>query len=521
MTQRLAFSRALISVSDKTGVVELAERLVAAGVELVSTGSTAKLLRESGLPVVAVEAVTGFPESLDGRVKTLHPSIHGGILADLRLESHRNQLNELGIAPFNLVIVNLYPFRETVAAGASNTEIIEQIDIGGPALIRAAAKNHANVGVITSATQYPELFEELAAGGATAETLTRWASAAFSLTATYDAAIASWFQESLVPDSDSRFPETYLQSFSRIADLRYGENAHQRAALYQSQQHPVGIAAAEQLSGKEMSFNNYLDAEAALRCVLEFKDPAVAIMKHNNPCGIATADSAETRSLAEVYRAAHSTDPISAFGGVIALNREVDLQTATAIGDVFTEVVVAPGFSPEALAALREKKNLRLLRLPAGLKLPQLEARSISGGLLLQERDVPQVAPENWNLVAGAPATPQQLADLYFAWLACKSVKSNAILLASNLAAVGIGMGQVNRLDSCRLAVARAGSRAGGSVAASDAFFPFADGLEILIAGGVTAVVQPGGSIRDAEVIELAKAANLTMYFTGERHFLH
>lgn len=519
MTEPLRFSRALISVSDKTGIEELGRRLVAAGVEVISTGSTARQLRAAGLPVVSVEQVTGFPESLDGRVKTLHPSIHGGILADRRLESHRAQLAELGIAAFDLVIVNLYPFRETVAAGASSAQIIEQIDVGGPAMIRAAAKNHANVAVITNSNQYPELLAALDSGGADSALLARWAAEAFAMTAAYDAAITNWLQTA--EGTDSGFPQTLQQSYSLVEELRYGENSHQRAALYLSRENPVGIAAAEQLSGKEMSFNNYLDADAALRCVLEFRGPAIAIMKHNNPCGIASAAFDEAGGLLKIYRSAHATDPTSAFGGVIALNRELDLATATAISEVFTEVVVAPGYSPEALALLSEKKNLRLLRVPAALQLPARESRTISGGVLLQDRDVPQVTSAAWTLVSGEPATSATLADLEFAWLACKAVKSNAILLASKLAAVGIGMGQVNRLDSCRLAVSRAESRAAGAVAASDAFFPFADGLQILIEAGISAVVQPGGSIRDAEVIELANAAKLTMYFTGERHFLH
>lgn len=519
MTERLRFTRALLSVSDKTGIVELAKQLESAGVQIVSTGSTAKLLREANLAVVGVEEVTGFPESLDGRVKTLHPRIHGGILADRRLQSHREQLEQLGIAAFDLVVVNLYPFVETVAAGATSAEIIEQIDVGGPAMIRAAAKNHANVGIITNPMQYPELIAALAAGGAESADLNRWAGAAFDLTAAYDAAIASWFQSSR--GTRSHFADSITQSFTLAHELRYGENSHQRAALYKSHQNLPGLAAAEQLAGKEMSFNNFLDAEAALRCVLEFTGPAVAIMKHNNPCGIATSGIDEPGGLLEVYRAALATDPVSAFGGVVAVNRELDEDTASAISEVFTEVVVAPSYLPEALGRLRSKKNLRLLQLPSGFSLPASESRSISGGLLVQDRDTVQLAATQWKLVSGDAATSAQLADLEFAWLACKSVKSNAILLASRLAAVGIGMGQVNRLDSCRLAVARAGERAAGSVAASDAFFPFKDGLEILLEAGVTAVVQPGGSVRDAEVLELAQAAHLTMYLTGERHFLH
>lgn len=518
MTDLLRFTRALISVSDKSGIVDLAQQLVEAGVEIVSTGSTAKLLRDSGISVTAVEQVTGFPESLDGRVKTLHPSIHGGILADRRLSSHVLQLQELGIAPFDLVVVNLYPFRETIAAGAAAAEAIEQIDIGGPAMIRAAAKNHANVAVITSTDQYSELLAALQSGGANQESLQRWAASAFALTASYDSAVANWMQKTLIGE---RFPLQVSHSFNLDRQLRYGENSHQMAALYRSADHPMGLASAELLAGKEMSFNNYLDAEAALRCVLEFSTPAVAIMKHNNPCGVASTDADSGATLEDVYRAAHATDPTSAFGGVIALNRQVDSATAAAISEVFTEVVLAPGFTPDALEILREKKNLRLIRFGDKLRLPEIESRGISGGLLVQERDVPQVSRSDWKLVAGAAASENQLGELEFAWLACKAVKSNAILLAKERAAVGIGMGQVNRLDSCQLAVSRAGSRAAGSVAASDAFFPFADGLEILIAAGISAVVQPGGSIRDSEIIALANSAGLTMYFTGERHFLH
>ncbi len=511
MSERVKIKRALISVSDKTGLIELATALSNHGVKLVSTGSTAKQIAASGLEVTEVSKVTGFPESLDGRVKTLHPSIHGGILADVRLEDHRGQLQQLDIEPFELVVVNLYPFVESIKAGARGAEAIEQIDIGGPAMVRAAAKNHDNVAIVVSPDFYPQLMSQIESGGTSLEFRRELAVAAFSHTANYDSAVSSHLA------SEFRVKQKELAlGFSKRADLRYGENAHQAASIYASG-FEFGIATARQLGGKEMSYNNFVDADAALRAAHDFDTPAVAIIKHANPCGIAT-----DASIATAYQKAHQTDPVSAFGGVIAANRVVTEAFAKAVVEVFTEVIVAPGFEPAAVEILKTKKNLRLLELSEDYKLPSREFRQVSGGLLVQQPDsFANLDVAAWELVAGAEATSEQLADLKFAWIASRAVKSNAILLAKDQAAVGIGMGQVNRLDSCRLAVSRAGDRVMGSVAASDAFFPFADGLQVLIDAGVSAVVQPGGSMRDAEVIAAATKAGMTMYFTSERHFYH
>lgn len=515
--------RALVSVSDKTGLVELATALVAAGVEIVSTGSTAKTIRDAGLAVTEVAEVTGYPESLDGRVRTLHPAIHAGLLADLRLESHEKELAEMGIAPFELVVSNLYPFVQTVASGAPVNDVVEQIDIGGPALVRASAKNHANVAIVTSPDSYPQVLKALTLGGTTLAQRQRLAGEAFAHTAAYDAAVAKYFAENIglraehdqASASDAVFAPSLDVAASLAATLRYGENSHQAAALYRLDG-ASGIAQAVQHGGKEMSYNNYVDADAALRAAYDHAGPAVAIIKHANPCGIATAPT-----LAEAHALAHACDPVSAFGGVIAANRVVDKATAESIAPIFTEVVVAPGFEPDALEVLTAKKNLRVLEVPGGWNAPATELRQVSGGLLAQQPDAHFAPASEWTLVSGEAADADTIADLEFAWRAVRAVKSNAILLASGGASVGVGMGQVNRVDSCRLAVIRAGERAAGSVAASDAFFPFADGLEILLAAGVRAVVQPGGSIRDEEVIAAAKAAGVTMYFTGERHFFH
>ena len=511
--------RALISVSDKTGLVELASALIAAGVEIVSTGSTAKTIADAGYPVTEVSSVTGFPESLDGRVKTLHPAVHAGLLADLRLESHEQQLADLGIAPFQLAVVNLYPFVETVASGATDAEIVEQIDIGGPALVRAAAKNHANVTVVVSPASYPLVLEALATGGTTLVQRQGLAGAAFARTAAYDTAVSAWFEGNPV-DSDD-FADTITSEVSLSQVLRYGENSHQRAALY-TRPAGKGIAQATQLHGKEMSYNNYVDADAAVRAAYDFAEPAVAIIKHANPCGIAVATPTAVDSIASAHRRAHDCDPVSAFGGVIAANRTVTLGMAETVKEIFTEVLVAPGFEPDALALLKTKKNLRLLQLPDTYLREPREMRQISGGVLVQTADTFEgLDSGRWTLVAGDEADAATRANLEFAWKACRSVKSNAILLAHAGASVGVGMGQVNRVDSCHLAVNRAGARSVGSAAASDAFFPFADGLQVLIDAGVRAVVQPGGSVRDEEVIAAATAAGITMYFTGERHFFH
>ena len=517
---RRPIRRALVSVYDKSDLTRIGALLVGAGVELVSTGSTARTLVEAGLPVTPVEHVTGFPECLDGRVKTLHPGVHAGLLADLRLESHVAQLDELGIAPFQLLISNLYPFTETVASGAASEECVEQIDIGGPAMVRAAAKNHASVAVITSPEQYGRLREALGAGGFTLAERQSLAATAFAHTASYDVAVATWMgQELSQEDSVDGFPAWTGATWTRSAVLRYGENPHQRAALYANDRRAGGLAGARQLHGKEMSYNNYVDADAARRTAYDFADPAVAIIKHANPCGIAVGGD-----IAEAHRLAHACDPVSAFGGVIAANRPVTAAMAGQIADVFTEVVVAPSFADDAISILTAKKNIRLLESEPYRAAGELDQRAVDGGVLVQSRDVVDADHDratNWKLVSGAPAESEQLADLEFAWAAVRAVKSNAILLARDGASVGVGMGQVNRVDSCRLAVQRAGERAAGSVAASDAFFPFADGPQILIDAGVAAIVQPGGSVRDDEVIAAAQAAGVTLYLTGARHFYH
>ncbi len=520
----IPIERALVSVSDKAGLVDLARALVAAGVEIVSTGSTAATIAAAGMPVTEVAAVTGFPESLDGRVRTLHPAIHAGLLADLRLESHESELADLGIKPFQLVVSNLYPFVETVASGAAPGDVIEQIDIGGPALVRASAKNHANVAIVTSPDSYAQIVKALTLGGTTLAQRQRLAGEAFAHTAAYDTAVAEWFADNVGiraehPLTDD-FADTVTYEVHLAKPLRYGENAHQNAALYvESDGH--GIAQATQLHGKEMSYNNFVDADAALRAAFDFDEPAVAIIKHANPCGIAVARGSGD-PIASAHARAHACDPVSAYGGVIAANRVVSLEAAQSINEIFTEVVVAPGFEPEALELLKSKKNLRVLQLPAGYRRSNEELRQISGGALVQTADTYRdFSSDSWTLASGEEADPATRADLEFAWRAVRAVKSNAILLAHDGASVGVGMGQVNRVDSCQLAVSRAGDRARGSVAASDAFFPFADGLEILIAAGVRAVVQPGGSIRDDEVIAAALAAGVTMYFTNERHFFH
>ncbi|MFI6445473.1 bifunctional phosphoribosylaminoimidazolecarboxamide formyltransferase/IMP cyclohydrolase [Kitasatospora sp. NPDC050543] len=507
--------RALVSVYDKTGLEELAKGLHAAGVELVSTGSTAGRIAAAGVPVTEVSELTGFPECLDGRVKTLHPRVHAGVLADLRLESHRAQLAELGIEPFDLVVVNLYPFKATVASGATPDECVEQIDIGGPSMVRAAAKNHPSVAVVVDPARYADVLAAVQAGGFDLATRKRLAGAAFAHTAAYDVAVASWFEAGYAP-SDESFPEFLGATYERQNVLRYGENPHQGAALYSDG--TGGLAGAEQLHGKEMSYNNYVDTDAARRAAYDHADPAVAIIKHANPCGIATG-----ADVAEAHRKAHACDPLSAFGGVIAVNRPVTVELAEQIAEIFTEVVVAPGYEDGAVEVLARKKNIRVLRAPEA-PCNHKEARPISGGVLLQETDRLHAEgddPSTWTLATGDALSAEELAELAFAWRACRAVKSNAILLAKDGASVGVGMGQVNRVDSAKLAVQRAGERARGSYAASDAFFPFPDGLEILLEGGVKAVVQPGGSVRDEEVIAAAAKAGVTMYLTGTRHFFH
>lgn len=518
MAERNTVKRALISVFDKAGIVEFAKGLAEAGVEIVSTGSTAKKLLDAGVSVTAVEQATGFPECLDGRVKTLHPRIHAGILADRRLQSHRDQLKELDIEPFDLVVVNLYPFAETVASGASVDECIEKIDIGGPTMVRAAAKNHASVAVITSPDYYEQALASVKAGGFTLTDRKNLAAKAFAHTAEYDAAVSRWMAANIAEATEDGFPDFEPAAWTKQHALRYGENSHQSAAIYTDDSVPVGIAQAEQLHGKEMSYNNYTDADAAYRCAYDFDEPCVAIIKHANPCGVAIG-----ADIAEAHRKAHACDPVSAFGGVIATNRPVSVEMAKQVAEIFTEVIVGPAYEDGALEILSGKKNVRILTARA-YEHPKHLVRQISGGMLLQapdRLDAPGDDPANWQLVCGEPADEATLRDLEFAWKAVRAVKSNAILLADDGASVGVGMGQVNRVDSCHLAVDRAGERAKGSVAASDAFFPFSDGPQILLDAGVRAIVQPGGSIRDEQTIEAVKAAGVTMYLTGNRHFLH
>jgi phosphoribosylaminoimidazolecarboxamide formyltransferase / IMP cyclohydrolase len=515
--ERRPIRRALIGVSDKSGLLELATGLHAAGVEIVSTGGTARAIADAGVPVTPVEELTGFPEALDGRVKTLHPRVHAGLLADLRREQHAKQLADLDIAPFDLLVVNLYPFVQTVASGAGQDEVIEQIDIGGPAMVRASAKNHANVAVVVDPSRYEWVLEEVREGGFTMTDRVELAAEAFRHTASYDVAVASWM--SRVPTGDDAAFQGWIgETWQRRSALRYGENPHQPAALYVSGGQATGLAAVAQLHGKEMSYNNYVDADAAWRSAHDHDEPCVAIIKHANPCGIAVGED-----IAAAHRKAHECDPVSAFGGVIATNREVTVAMAEQVAEIFTEVVVAPGYAEGAVDVLNKKKNIRLLTAQP----PQsgrVEMRAISGGMLVQGSDAIDAEgddPANWTLATGSPVDEATLADLKFAWRACRAVKSNAILLADGGATVGVGMGQVNRVDSARLAVSRAGDRAKGSVAASDAFFPFPDGLQVLLDAGVRAVVQPGGSVRDGEVIAAAEAAGVPVYLTGTRHFAH
>ena len=512
MTDRKPIRRALVSVYDKDRLLELGAALSKAGIEIIATGTTAKTLQGSGIAVTEVSDYTGFPEIMGGRVKTLHPKIHSGILADQENPEHLKEITDLGIVPIDLVIINLYPFLETIASGAAYAECIEQIDIGGPSMLRSAAKNYGSVAVVSKVAQYDALFATISAGGTTLAERRDFALQAFRTTAEYDLAIASWMGAQISTD----IPDWFGLIWKRESSLRYGENPHQSAAIYRGG--PAGIVSAVQSHGKEMSFNNYADADAAWRAALDHAEPCVAIVKHANPCGIATGSD-----IAVAYTAAHACDPVSAFGGVIAANRKVTVAMAQPLSQIFTEVIIAPEYEPAALEILTKKPSIRILTCP-NTNLSPLEIRPVSGGVLLQNTDkinAPGDDCENWKQVTGEKVSEEVLADLQFAWRAVRAVRSNAILLAKNGAAVGIGMGQVSRVDSARLSIARAGEQSRGSVAASDAFFPFADGLQILIDGGVTAVVQPGGSVRDEEVIAAANAAGIAMFFTGTRHFSH
>ena len=518
---RRAIRRALISVYDKTGLAELARGLHDAGIDIVSTGSTAKKIAAEGIPVTPVENVTGFPEVLDGRVKTLHPRVHAGLLADTRKPEHLAALQELQVEPFELVVVNLYPFSETVASGAGEDECVEQIDIGGPSMVRAAAKNHPSVAVVVDPLGYDGVLAAVRAGGFTLAERKRLAALAFRHTAEYDVAVAGWMGQSLAPEQPAEpLPQWQGGTWRRKAVLRYGENPHQQAAVYTDDTAWPGLAQAEQLHGKEMSYNNYTDADAAWRAAFDHEQICVAIIKHANPCGIAISSD----SVADAHRKAHDCDPLSAFGGVIATNSTVSVEMAETVADIFTEVIIAPAYADGAVDVLARKKNIRVL-VAAEPQPGGTEFRAVSGGLLVQTRDAldaPGDDPTNWTLATGAAADPATLADLQFAWRTCRAVKSNAIVVAKDGATVGVGMGQVNRVDAARLAVERAGAqRAQGAVAASDAFFPFPDGLETLAAAGVKAIVHPGGSVRDDLVTEAAAKAGVTLYLTGARHFAH
>lgn len=520
----LPIRRALISVSDKAGLLDLARALVAQGAEILSTGGSAKALRDAGVPVTEVSDYTGFPEILDGRVKTLVPKIHGGILGRRDLPAHVAQMHEHGIGPIDLVAVNLYPFEKTVASGADAETCIENIDIGGPALIRAAAKNHAHVVVLTDPAQYEGLIDALGNGGTTLDTRRFYAGAAYARTAAYDAAIAAWF----AAQAQDAFPERFALAGQRAEILRYGENPHQQAAFYRDGSTRPGVATAVQVQGKALSYNNINDTDAAFEAVAEFDEPAVVIVKHANPCGVAVSSALTT-----AWDQALRCDPVSAFGGIVALNRPLDAATAEKISTIFTEVIVAPDAAEDAKALLARKKNLRLL-LTGGLPDPTAAGtvvRSVAGGFLAQTRDNGRIAPEALKVVTKRKPTEQEMQDLIFAFRVAKHVKSNAIVYAKDRTTVGIGAGQMSRVDSARIAASKSGEAAKtagqsapltqGSVAASDAFFPFADGLETIVAAGATAVIQPGGSIRDDEVIAAADAAGIAMVFTGMRHFRH
>lgn len=505
-----AIKRALISVSDKTGIIDFARELKNFNVEIISTGGTARALRDAGIEVRDISDVTGFPEMMDGRVKTLHPRVHGGLLALRDNAEHVAAMNEHGIEPIDMVVVNLYPFAETISrAGVTRAEAIEQIDIGGPAMIRSAAKNSSDVAVVVDPAQYPLLIEELREqeGSLLISTLQRLAAEAFQHTAQYDSVVSSY----LADQNASRL----VLSFTKISDLRYGENPHQVASLYQSQI-GGGIANAAILSGKEMSFNNYVDAEAAWQLVSDFRDTACAIIKHTNPAGAALAETT-----AEAYVKALATDPVSAFGGIVAFNRAVDLPAAQEVTKIFTEVVIAPDYEPAALELLQTKKNLRVIRLSATEQTDKLEFRQISGGLLVQTRDTHELRRDDLKVVTERHPTDEEIRALLFAWTVCKHTKSNAIVYARAGQTVGVGAGQMSRVDSVKIGAMRAQLPVAGSVLASDAFFPFRDGLDEAARHGITAVIEPGGSVRDDEVIAAANEHGLAMVFTGVRHFKH
>jgi phosphoribosylaminoimidazolecarboxamide formyltransferase/IMP cyclohydrolase len=506
----VAIKRALISVSDKTGLSDFARGLTELGIEIVSSGGTAKALKADGVPVTPVSEVTGAPEMLNGRVKTLHPRIHGGILADRRKQDHIRQLEEQAITPIDLVVCNLYPFEKTVAdPDVAEDDAIEQIDVGGPAMVRAAAKNFHSVAVVVQPERYDEVLDELANSGEIGlKTRRVLAGEAFRHTAAYDAAIVGYLAE------EADFPEQLLISAIKVSDLRYGENPHQSAAFYRHHGEAVGLAGAEQLHGKELSYNNLLDTDAAWRLVLELETPSAAIIKHSNPCGVAAGSS-----LREAYERALECDRTSAYGSIVALNQNCDEPTARSIAEIFTEVVIAPDFDEGALEVLTQKKSLRLLRASPMVPL-EADIRRISGGFLLQSPDPPDAA-EDAKVVTRVQPTEEQWRDLRFAWIVVKHVKSNAIVLVKDRIAVGVGAGQMSRVEASELAARRAGDRATGTVCASDAMFPFRDGLDAAVAAGAVAVIHPGGSVRDEEVIAAADEHGIPMVFTGRRHFRH
>jgi phosphoribosylaminoimidazolecarboxamide formyltransferase/IMP cyclohydrolase len=513
----MAVRRALLSVFHKDGLADFARGLARLGVELVSTGGTLQLLKDAGIPAVSVSSVTGFPEILDGRVKTLHPKIHGGILADRARPEHERQLGEHGIAPIDLVVVNLYPFRETVAAGAGPAEVIEKIDIGGPAMVRAAAKNHRGVAVVVDPADYPAVLAALESAGddGLSEALRlRLAAKAFRHTQEYDAAVATWLEARTESEA---FPPRLTVQLERQEILRYGENPHQAAAVYRDTAGAGVLGGYVQLQGKELSWNNLLDADAARRAVAAFEEPAVVIVKHNNPCGVGRG-----RDLAEAYRRALATDPTSAFGGILAANRPADGALAEAVGSLFLEVLLAPGIDDDARARLAGKTNLRLLEAPSYAPAAGAwELRALDGGALVQTLDTAPDDPATWTCPTRRSPTDEERRALDFAWRVCRAVKSNAIVIATADQTVGIGAGQMSRVDSCRIAIQKAVLPLAGTVSASDAFFPFRDGLDVLAAAGVTAIVHPGGSKRDDEVTAAADEQGLALLLTGARHFKH
>lgn len=514
----MAIKRALISVSDKTGIVDFAAALAKLGVELISTGGTKALLAKSGVPVVGISEVTGFPEILDGRVKTLHPAVHSGLLAIRDSKEHQDQMKELGLDYIDLVVVNLYPFKETISKpNVSYEDAIENIDIGGPTMLRSAAKNHAFVTVVVDAADYAQVLSEIGDNqDTTLETRKRLAAKVFRHTAAYDALISDYLAKQL----GDVFPERYTVTYEKVQELRYGENPHQKAAFYRKPLAKDGnITTAEQLHGKELSYNNINDANAALQIIKEFNEPAVVAVKHMNPCGVGIGTT-----VLQAYKKAYEADPTSIFGGIVAANREIDKDTALLLNEIFLEIVIAPSFSQEALDILKHKKNIRLLRLGTlnGMdKQPSAIVTTVEGGMLVQDSDIVQLAPEELKVVTERKPTEAELKQLLFGWKVVKHVKSNAIVLVKEDMTIGVGAGQMNRVGAAKIAIEQAGDKAQGAALASDAFFPMGDTVEIAAKAGITAIIQPGGSIRDEESIKAANEHGIAMVFTGVRHFKH